>query len=186
MEYRLRRPCPHCPFRTDVPPYLRKERAQEIATSIARGATFPCHETTENDDEDAGRVAVAGSQACAGAMIAMEKSAQPNQMMRVAGRLGMFDPTRLDLGAPVVGSLAAFVRHHQGLDADGSEPEPCSIVEMGCEAPAGFMEGGTAVPNTEIEEGMTEPCVGCGEPVCESCSEPREDGRICCNCAVYD
>lgn len=41
-DFKLRRPCPNCPFRTDVPPYLRGARAEEIARSIANGSDFRC------------------------------------------------------------------------------------------------------------------------------------------------
>lgn len=35
--YGLVRPCPKCPFRTDVPPYLQPERVTQIATDVQNG-----------------------------------------------------------------------------------------------------------------------------------------------------
>lgn len=42
MNYDLVRPCPHRPFRSDVPAYLHRERCGEIAEGVIRGAQFPC------------------------------------------------------------------------------------------------------------------------------------------------
>lgn len=41
------RPCAHCPFRTDVQPYLRPERARDIAGALLAGEDFPCHATID-------------------------------------------------------------------------------------------------------------------------------------------
>lgn len=41
------RPCAHCPFRTDVRPYLRPERARDIAGALLAGEDFPCHATID-------------------------------------------------------------------------------------------------------------------------------------------
>lgn len=188
MQYRLKRPCANCPFRVDVPPYLRPERAQEIATSIASGATFACHKTTVLDEEGEGDLVEAPtSQMCAGAMIAMAKSEQANQIMRIAMRLGLLDPDQLDLDAPVVGSLTAFVDHHAGEPDDEEEIEPCSVADYGCEAPAGYMVGGSAIRNVELDQDSTTPCVSCGTSVCENCSAAAPDGgRICGYCQDVD
>lgn len=189
MQFRLKRPCANCPFRVDVPPYLRPERAQEIATSIANGATFACHKTTVCDDEGEGElVAAPTSQMCAGAMVAMAKSEQANQAMRIAMRLGILDPDQLDLDAPVVGSLTGLVDHHAGEpDEDEDEVEPCSVADYGCEAPAGYMVGGSAIRNVEFDEDATSPCVSCGTAVCENCSSAAPGGgRICGYCEEPD
>ncbi len=45
-RYTLRQPCNNCPFRTNVQPYLRPERAQEIARALRDGGEFPCHKTS--------------------------------------------------------------------------------------------------------------------------------------------
>lgn len=182
MKHDLVRPCPHCPFRTDVHGYLRRGRAVEIATAIAGGATFACHKTTEEIEEwdgDGGDlVATANSQQCAGSLICQEHMENPNQATRVAERIGIYDPTRLDMSAPVARSLAQFIYHH---GADEEEAECCSVCDPGCEAPAGMLINGFAVPSeVEVELDM---CPVCGEPVCESCSAP---GGKCPSCHAYD
>lgn len=175
-KFKLIRPCAKCPFRTDVPGYLRRERAQEIAESVANGAEFPCHETTVDDGDD-NLIAGENSQFCAGALITMEKAGGANQHMRIAERLGVYDAERLDMEAPVYGSLHEFVNHH----GDGEEPECCSVVNVDCEAPAGLLVGGFVVA-AEVT-GEVHECPTCGEPVCGACSVA--DGR-CYYCSEND
>lgn len=53
-EY-MKKPCQHCPFRNDVKPFLRPERAEELAYSVSNPFNdFPCHKTTEYDEDDDG------------------------------------------------------------------------------------------------------------------------------------
>jgi hypothetical protein len=194
--FKLRRPCAHCPFRTDVPGYLRRSRAVEIAQSIAAGSIFPCHETTADAVDDDGneiRVQVDTSQFCAGAVIVMEKIGQPNQALRMAERFGIYDPATMDMDAPVVGSFVEFVDHHaQSMEtligecrAEEDEGEYldscCSIVNGGCEAPAGYMMGGTAVP-ADNEGAELHACPECGSTVCASCSDEDD---LCANCVEW-
>lgn len=101
--YTLRAPCSNCPFRSDITPFLTEERAEEIADSLEGGATFYCHKTLDYDDME-GEV-TSRSRACAGSMITMERDGQPNQIMRIAERIGMYDPTRLEMDSPVFDSL---------------------------------------------------------------------------------
>lgn len=104
--YDMKAPCAQCPFRTDIKPYLRKARIKEIRAGLQRGE-FPCHKTiTSNDDDE--RVQTADSKHCAGAMILLEKINEPSQMMRIAERLGLYDPAELDMAAPVYDSWAAM------------------------------------------------------------------------------
>lgn len=165
MKFDLVRPCANCPFRTDVPGYLRRARAEEIAHSIVNGASFPCHKTTEEDEDEGTRHATPVSQMCAGAMIVLERMERPNQIMRIAERTHVYDHERLDMTAPVHMTLAQFVWHHGEEEDQG---EPCSVSGPGCLAPAGFLVGGTAVPSA-VEPDATEPCPECGEYVCEAC-----------------
>jgi hypothetical protein len=51
VKYTMTTPCPKCPFRTDIRPYLRTDRAEEIADSLVH-SEFPCHKTTQHDDDD--------------------------------------------------------------------------------------------------------------------------------------
>lgn len=97
--YSLLRPCAKCPFRNDIPAYLREDRVREIQESLER-SEFPCHQTTEHDAE--GDPVIRGQEShYAGALILLEKLEQPSQMMRIAQRLGMYDPSKLDMSAPV-------------------------------------------------------------------------------------
>jgi len=181
MNFDLVRPCPKCPFRQDIDGYLRGDRAREIAEVLANGGTFACHQTTVDapeDDENFGgeMMETADSQMCAGAMRALMQSGGPNQIMRIAERTKTFDPERLDKSVPV-GSLTEFIEHHSD-DVD-EEMECCSVVDAGCEHPAGILMGGTILPSEE--KGPTTSCEGCGESVCENC---QEDG-YCNACVEY-
>lgn len=102
MNYDMKSPCDHCPFRIDIPPYLTTDRIYEIADSLVRGE-FPCHKTTVADEEtDEGDMwETPNSQHCAGALRLMEAAECPSQMMRIAGRLGIYDPRKIDKTVPV-------------------------------------------------------------------------------------
>lgn len=116
MRFDLRRPCPKCPFRKDcLPEWLGERRAEEIAESLLGrpGATFPCHETTQHDDEG-DHVQREDEQHCAGALLLVEADGAPNQMLQIAERLGIRDPDLLDpdAAALVFPDREAFVKHH--------------------------------------------------------------------------
>lgn len=92
MKWDLRRPCDDCPFRKEGGIRLTAGRIHEIAGGMLSpdGTTFACHKTT----------GVTGSgkrdeRHCAGALIFAEKHGTATQMMRIAGRLGVYDPGRL-------------------------------------------------------------------------------------------
>lgn len=62
----VKKPCKHCPFRKDVKPFLHPSRAEDIAYATQnRFATFPCHQTTDFDDDDE-RIATGKEKECAG------------------------------------------------------------------------------------------------------------------------
>lgn len=101
--YGMVTPCDQCPFRNDIDPYLREGRVREIERSLDRGE-FPCHKTVEHDED--GEPIHSGEQIhCAGALILMEKEGRSSQMMRIAERIGIYDPSKLNMGAPVFGSF---------------------------------------------------------------------------------
>ena len=109
MKFDMTSPCPKCPFRTDVPPYLRQDRAQEIADDLTRHQqTFACHQTITFDGEGE-YVPRNGEQHCAGALIVLEKMNRPNQMMRWMERLGGYDRRKLKMDAPVFDTMRRFV-----------------------------------------------------------------------------
>lgn len=102
MKYTMTKPCPECPFLKGSPlnKTLPKSRLREFASG-----KFACHKTAELQEDEDGHgqyVGKAESQHCAGALIALEKAGAPHQMMRIAGRLGMYDPTKLDMASDVV------------------------------------------------------------------------------------
>lgn len=131
MNFDLKRPCADCPFRTDVPGYLSKARAAEIAHSLIEGQqTFSCHKLNDFS-EDGEAIEGHKSQHCAGALIFLEAQGRPNQMMRIAERLGFYDRTRLDMDSPVHKTRSAFVRHHgsrRRRRAATSRQEPAHVV----------------------------------------------------------
>ncbi len=109
--YEMTSPCPKCPFRTDVTPYLRKERIDDIERSLVN-AEFPCHLTTtvDEDDDDDFYIPTGDEIHCAGALILLEKLGRPSQMMRISERLGFYDRRKLDMKAPVFDSFRAMKR----------------------------------------------------------------------------
>lgn len=110
MKYTRYVPCDKCPFRRGAS-YLTAARAREIATT---NGEFPCHETVDYDAGDGSGVTRANSQVCAGFVAFNLKSGCPSQMIRIAGRLGMFDADKFkDAEADVFDSVAAMVRSHR-------------------------------------------------------------------------
>ncbi len=107
------RPCDSCPFRTDIPEVVTKPRAQEISDAIRGNAWFACHKTLDYSRGSGGRH-TRHSRFCTGALIVMEKEGvlDENQMARIEMRLGIFDPDKLDLEAPVPASLDEWIERH--------------------------------------------------------------------------
>ncbi len=66
----MKKPCEHCPFRSDIKPFLTPRRGEELAYHATnKYNTFPCHKTTLNEDDDSGRrYAGENSKECAGFM----------------------------------------------------------------------------------------------------------------------
>lgn len=127
MKFDLVRPCKDCPFRTDVTPYLTARRVREITGAlIRRDQTFACHKTIKSD-EDGDTYATGESQHCAGATIMLERLGRPNQMMRIAERLRVYDRSKLDLAAPVYATpalmAAAQRRGNKSLVREGGPAE---------------------------------------------------------------
>lgn len=117
MEFKLTHPCGDCPFRTDKFFYLPKGRKSEIASDLLFGdKTFICHNTTgEYEWSDEGEETIytpsGEEQHCAGALIVMAKEMTilNNFMLRLAIQSLLFNPTRLDINAPVYESMEQFV-----------------------------------------------------------------------------
>lgn len=93
-------PCHQCPFRREGGIRLHPDRAEEIANQEGE---FHCHETIDYDSsEDGEGRTTPKTQVCAGFLILREKMEQPNQMMRIAERLRIYDAKRLMDGNPAV------------------------------------------------------------------------------------
>lgn len=196
--YTLKGPCSNCPFRNDKPFYLGEDRVIEIAQSLRDGATFYCHKTLNMDaqddscdEEDEGnptRDSAIGNRAraCAGALATMENEERPNQIMRIAERLGLYDRHNLDPDAPVYSSLAEWTaaRRKDETAAAGPEPEYCGVAfDQNCQNPAAIM-GPFGVEESLEGPSTTTECRECGNPACEACLRPEDggDGRLCRQC----
>lgn len=73
MDY-MEKPCKHCPFRHDVKPFLHPDRAEQLAYSTQNPYnSFPCHKTTEADEEnDSGEMLIVETtKECAGFLTLM-------------------------------------------------------------------------------------------------------------------
>lgn len=111
MEYDLTEPCGSCPFRNDGKGVkLSSERAEEILFA----SSFQCHKTiTYLEDEDGEDYARPDSgKHCAGQMILLEHMEQPNQMMRICERIGLYDMRKLNMNAPIFDNEDDFLDHH--------------------------------------------------------------------------
>jgi hypothetical protein len=66
-NYYCKKPCKHCPFRNDIKPFLTNEFAEELAYSTENPYnSFPCHKTTEYDDDSEDMERTNESKECAG------------------------------------------------------------------------------------------------------------------------
>jgi hypothetical protein len=109
MNFNLIKPCKNCPFRTDIRPFLNRERAEEIIESLfEKDQSFPCHKTVDYSHDDGGRT-TKESEHCAGALILLEHQDRHNQMMRIAERLGLYDRRKLDMTSPVFDDPDDFI-----------------------------------------------------------------------------
>lgn len=108
MRFDLTTPCAQCPFRSDVRPYIKAERVEEI---LIGNQSFACHKTLDKDHR-----IHANSQHCAGVLIILEREERPHQMMRIAERLGFYDLTKLRMSAPVYASISDAITAHVKAD----------------------------------------------------------------------
>ncbi len=181
-RYSMRTPCANCPFRTDIKPYLNKDRAREIATALASGGEFPCHKTTVPDEDGDLQDDPCKSRHCAGALIMMEKAGASNQAMRFAERVGLYDASKLNMEAPVFDHPTRWIdaQPSRGPEEDAEkEYECCSVCGPYCEWPAGHLINGVAVRG-ESPDAELPCCEGCGEPMCDGCVSADVD--YCLHC----
>ncbi len=114
MKHCAPNPCSNCPFRDGPhPPYLRHQRAADIAESLRMDETFYCHKTTAvaGDDDDSCPIPP-DAVPCAGAVAVMLNGEEPNQMLRIAGRMGMVPESLQDGRGDCYDDLDTFVDAH--------------------------------------------------------------------------
>lgn len=106
----LKQPCRRCPFLKSMG-YLNAERAREIALNAASwdGVAWWCHETVDYSDDQR---STAPSQHCAGSAIFSEKHGVATQALRIAGRLGLYDPSAMKGVELVYDSVEEMVDGH--------------------------------------------------------------------------
>lgn len=119
MHFDLRTPCKTCPFVSGRFYGLQPERVREILEGILdQGMTFTCHnavhgETIEDEDgHETGYKPGLKDQHCAGALILIVKTKTVHRMTAIAKALKIYDPTTLDLEAPVFASAEAMQAHY--------------------------------------------------------------------------
>lgn len=117
MRFDLTSPCGNCPFRNDHGPFgLHAERVRGIlgggkGRAWWPASSFPCHKTIGyGEGEDGETVIGPDAQQCAGVMIILHRENRHNDAMQLGQRFGRFDPSKLDMNAPVYPSTAAAVK----------------------------------------------------------------------------
>lgn len=116
MKFDLTRPCSNCPFRSDTTPFgLRPERVRGILGG-GKGnrqwwpaSSFPCHRTISYRDSGCDYIGP-DAQQCAGVMIILHRENRHNDAMQLGQRFGLFDPSKLDMDAPVYRSTDEAIR----------------------------------------------------------------------------
>lgn len=87
----MKQPCVDCPFikGSSTNMSLAEDRLTGIVSDVMNNHTFTCHKTLPLIEVD--------QQHCAGALIYLEKRDNPNQLMRIAERIGIYDRKRLEM-----------------------------------------------------------------------------------------
>lgn len=188
-------PCDNCPFLKEGGIRLTRARVEELVANLANyssGGSFPCHKTTvsqEDDDGDSDRVDGPKAAFCGGALIFSHKQGWANAMIRIAGRLGLYDPEK----HPEAAQRLVFDSEREMLATAVDQPkkskrakkpkgtgEPCGVCDEDCTAPAGW-NNGNIVDNPDANAEYE--CMECGQPVCGACSTERKKKRVCNECA---
>jgi len=97
LNYAMTTPCDECPFLNSMAHGFTLAKLFAFASG-----EFGCHKACDIDD-DTGNFVERGDATphCAGALIFLEKIGRPHQMMRICGRLGLYDFSKLNMGADV-------------------------------------------------------------------------------------
>lgn len=96
MKFDLKKPCKDCPFikGSSTNRSLVEGRLEGIVNDIRSDMSFTCHKTLGLPKSD--------QQHCAGAMVFLEREDRPNQMMRIAERLNLYDRHKLDMDSDII------------------------------------------------------------------------------------
>lgn len=97
--FKLKKPCSNCPFRKEGGIPLVEGRLEGIVESLHDNNFFACHKTINHEEqfnEEGEFHSLVESQFCAGALLYLEKCDNPNVQMRIAMRLGKYDPDKLE------------------------------------------------------------------------------------------
>jgi hypothetical protein len=114
--FKLKRPCVTCPFRKGQGEFFQLPPGR--LTEIFEAGAFPCHKLVDySEDEETGEEVhgMDRAQQCAGLMALLWREGRPNQIMRVAMRLGSLEPEGLDPDGEAYESFAeARTAHRRG------------------------------------------------------------------------
>lgn len=103
IAYDKTAPCKDCPFKKTSP--LHEGIGAEVAgmmTKLDEGTlAHTCHMTDPRTDHEDAVNYEGPVQHCAGAMIMMEKAGKANQAMFLAELNDKYDPTKLEMNAPI-------------------------------------------------------------------------------------
>lgn len=96
MKFNLKEPCKDYPFvlGSNTNTTLAKGRLEGIIEDIRNDLSFTCHKTLDLPSRS--------QQHCAGAMIFLEKEERPNQIMRIAERVGLYNHSELNMNVNIV------------------------------------------------------------------------------------
>lgn len=96
MKFDLKTPCKDCPFLkgSSTNETLEEGRLDGIVEDIRNDASFTCHKTLDLE--------FTKRQHCGGALIFLEREENPNQMMRIAERIGMYDYKKLKMEVDII------------------------------------------------------------------------------------
>lgn len=86
MRFNLTKPCSNCPFlKIDkTKGWLRENRIIQITEDILyNNKTFTCHKTLSKPEREQSH--------CYGALVMIDNYEADNNMLRIAGRLGLYD-----------------------------------------------------------------------------------------------
>lgn len=141
QPFGLSEPCVDCPFLRDRVFPLHPGRAASILHElIQQDGHFYCHKTVdyseeysaEDDDVVERHIPTAKTMHCAGAMILLKKLNMPNQMMRIAGRIGLLSWDKLgaaggmsrvyDTGEEMIAAMERI--EHETSQAIKARPQP--------------------------------------------------------------